>query len=710
MPHGGEWRARLRRLAEKPWLVYVVFLCGFTVILMLGWPITASDTDLWYHLTAGRHILERGTIPRESFFSFVSPPRPFVDYYWGFQAFIAWLYRWAGYHGLIVFRALIYAATTLLAVRLLVKGQRGRGPLAWFAFLGACYAIILVGRGLVVRPHLFTYLFIVLLLSLLELRSRRTWPLLLLGVLWCNLHGVTYPVLWLIVGAYAVEEVLRRKARHPFPWRLLAAMATVLATPHGFRLLPVPLTSTVGASQYISELRPLHLPDVLSLSVNTLMPSYFTVFNVMLFAVVVAGIASCARRPFRVSHLLLAAGGAALLFRGNRFMYEFVLLALPLLRANPLIRSTRLTIPSPRPVYFCGVTVLLLLPLNVIMQSFATKPAYPFSRAGLPDGVATFLSRTGAGGTVLNDPNNGGYLQWALYPRYRIFMDMQVPFLFSDEDIYFAQNMFTQRPALERILSRYHPSFLTVPLPLSGFPELIKEFPEYVPVFFDDEEVLYVDRGRHPDIAGAHELKALQPFALFEQNLKVMLSDGAQRPLMLAEARRMLRTDPSCSFTNQLAALAYFADQQFDLAIPHAEAIIRGFPDRAMGYWLKADALKGLKDYRGAIAAYEQALERVEGEDRASCYRQIGLAYLELGEHEKAYRILKDSVEVFSWKTPANTLYNLGRSAQLSGRPKEAEMILRYLYEYKTAPDDTEWAQRLKQDLTNLGTDVGERR
>jgi hypothetical protein len=709
------WRPRLNLLG-KPWLVYTVFLCGFTFVLMLGWPITANDTDLWYHLTAGRYILAHRALPHESFFSFISPPRPFVDYYWAFQACIAALYEWAGYHGVIVFRALIYAATALLSLRLLVKGQRGRGPLAWFAFLGACYAVMLVPRALVVRPHLFTYLFIVLLLSLLELRSRRTWLLPVLGVLWCNLHGVTYPVLWLILGAYAAEEIVRyvqgrrqrRRVSHPFPWVLLASMAAVFVTPHRLRFLQVPFTPTTGASQYISELRPLHLPDILSISVQTLMPSYFTLFNIILFAVLVAAIASCARRPFRISHLLLALGGAVLLFRGNRFMYEFILLSLPLLRANPLIRSTHLTIPSPKPLYFLGVTVLLVLPLNVTMQSFSTRPAYPVSRMGLPYGVATFLAKAEAGGTVLNDPNNGGFLQWALYPKYRIFMDMQVPFLFSDEDIYFAQNMFTQPGTLERVLTRYHPSFLTVPLPLSDFPGLIKEFPDYVPVFFDDQEALYVDKRRYPAIAQAHELKALRPFELYQQNLKAAVADERQRPLMLAELQRILQTDPFSSFANQLAALAYNAEERFDRAVPHAEAIIKGYPDWAMGYWLKADALKGLKAYRRAIALYEQALERVEGAERASCYRQIGLAYLELGEHEKAYRILKDSVEVFSSKTPTGTLYNLSRSAKLSGRSKEAELILRYLYEYKIAPDDAEWAQRLKHDLTNIDIGVEE--
>ena len=44
---------------RKPWLFYLFFLCFFTFFSLAWWPIQAGDTDLWYHLNAGRYILER---------------------------------------------------------------------------------------------------------------------------------------------------------------------------------------------------------------------------------------------------------------------------------------------------------------------------------------------------------------------------------------------------------------------------------------------------------------------------------------------------------------------------------------------------------------------------------------------------------------------------------------------------------------------------
>ena len=46
------------------------------------------------------HLLATGEIPDTSYFSFLSPPRTWVDYYWLFQALVYSLYEAAGYGGL----------------------------------------------------------------------------------------------------------------------------------------------------------------------------------------------------------------------------------------------------------------------------------------------------------------------------------------------------------------------------------------------------------------------------------------------------------------------------------------------------------------------------------------------------------------------------------------------------------------------------------
>ena len=58
-------------------LFYILFLCAAIAYFYFPWPITAFDTDLWYHLHGGRYIVEHGALPTDSsFISFITPPRP----------------------------------------------------------------------------------------------------------------------------------------------------------------------------------------------------------------------------------------------------------------------------------------------------------------------------------------------------------------------------------------------------------------------------------------------------------------------------------------------------------------------------------------------------------------------------------------------------------------------------------------------------------
>ncbi len=702
----------LTRLLNEPWVTYPVFLCVFGFVLLIRWPIVAGDSDLWYHLNGGRYIVQHGAIPRTSYFSFIEPPRPWVDYYWLFQVLVYEIYARSYYYGLIVLRAVAYLATTLAALRFLLEGQRTRPALAWCAFLGGCCAMILLPRNMLVRPHLFTYFFILCFLYVLELRPRLSWWLLPLGLLWSNLHGGSYPLMLAILGAYGAEELLvrlrtnkgrTRAERLPLLPCLLTA-ATILATPHGLRLLPVPFTSTAGASRYIKEFEPLHLWDVFSLHFSMMTPTSQTVFNIFLLLSCVTAVTMVTRRTWRIRHVLLFAVGWVLLLKGIRFMNEFALLALPLLRANPLLSSTRMTKRVPKAVYLVAVGLVLLLPLRVLLSTFSEKPKYPISSMNLPTGVVAFLNHVDVGGKVLNHPNNGGYLQWMLYPRYKIFMDMEIPFLFSDEEMYLVQHAFMDEKTMEIFLSRYRPDFLLVPTEYEQFSERIQKHPNYVPVFFDDFEVLYADRRQHPALVDAYALAAVKPFELVKKNADEVLKDAPDREALLRELRRILAVYPECGIANHLVAVAENETGAYAQALPHIEAIIATYPESPNGYRLKADALKGLKRYREAIAFYNTAIDYAEPPRRAKLYKEMGLAHLELKEYDRAYRLLKDSIEVFSPLTKREDLYSLGIAALRSGKQAEAGTILQYLSDYQVAGDDAEWKAKLDAARAELET------
>src|SRR3989338_1457853 len=340
--------------------------------------------------------------------------------------------------------------------------------------------LFLLSRFLLVRPHMFSYLLIPVFLLIYEYAPRRAWWLPLLAVLWVNLHGAEYPVMLLIGGAYLFEWFVNRLRGHQKTAKadlavLIPAalsMWAALATPHGSKLLTVPF-ATANSSQYIVEYMPLMSQGFVTLH-SVPLPSQRTLFTILLAAAWIGAVMSGYRKKLRVSHLLLLAGGTVLLVKGFRFMYECSLLALPILATNSLIRtsSSNSSIPKLPALPFCAV--LVAAPLWWLHAYLGNPPRFPVSPRGLPQGVATFLNRIPAHGLVLNHPNTGGYLQWTLDPAYKIFMDMQCPLLFTEEDLYTTTNMYRDEEVLRKAFAAYDPSFITVPIKNEQFENIIQ--------------------------------------------------------------------------------------------------------------------------------------------------------------------------------------------------------------------------------------------
>jgi len=313
----------------------------------------------------------------------------------------------------------------------------------------------------------------------------------------------------------------------------------------------------------------------------------------------------------------------------------------------------------------------------------------------LPEGVAAFLAHVGAGGALLNQPNKGGYLEWALAPRYKIFMDMQCPLLFTEEDLHTAVNMYAHEAVLRKVLERYDPPFLTVPMHMEQAERVMLKFPNYVLVFFDEAEALYVSRRHHPALAEQYVLKTLNPFRLFRDGVESFLTEDTREPA-LREIRQLLALHPTSRIGNHLAAVGFKQLKAYDRMLGFAQTLIRHVPESALGYQLKGDAFRGLKAYGLALEAYHRALDTAVGETHADLYRAAGETYLLAGQADRAYRLLRQVINPFTIEATAEDLSWLGAAAFGAGHFKEGEMILQFTAQ-KSSPEDPQWYERLRE-------------
>ena len=337
----------------------------------------------------------------------------------------------------------------------------------------------------------------------------------------------------------------------------------------------------------------------------------------------------------------------------------------------------------------------------------------------MPQGVVTFLRQADAGGKLLNHPNAGGYLRWALYPRYRIFMDLELPFLFTDADMVAAAQMFGDATVLRSVLARYEPEFLSVPRHYAEFPDVIAEFPRYRPVFFDDAEVLYVDEKRHPTLARTYALKTIEPFDLLERGVDDYLKEedpGGRRrharkeqparseaalEAILEEAHRLWAIFPDGGTTNQLLAQAALNHKDYETASTHARTLIAQFPGMPIGYRLMGRALRGLRAFEPAVACYTAAIARSTLSTRYDLLREIGLVRFDQGRYPDAFRLLWNNLDFASHETSLDDLYALAVAARRSGQLAQARKILGYLA-LRIGPDDELWQSKLRKEHAQL--------
>ena len=368
---------------------------------------------------------------------------------------------------------------------------------------------------------------------------------------------------------------------------------------------------------------PISLDDLFSFEIFTMIPSYYTLFNLILISACLSVISALFTRKIRISHLLMFIAGIILLTKGVRFIYECALLSMPVLKSNALVPSIspkrKMSIRS----YIVFAVILIVMPFMFFKNVFPHQLKYPFSQKSLPQGITTFLNHIETSGSVLNYPSKGGYLQWMLYPKYKIFMDLEM--MFTDEDLYTAQNAFHDENVLRKVLSKYNPSFITVPIENKLFKELIKEFPEYRLVFFDDAEVLYVNSRDHPAVTKQYELKTIDPFMLIGKNIGLL--NEKESEAFLKELQRMTEIYPDSGLTNQILAMIYNLKGDYDGAIQYADVIIKNSPELPKGYRVKGDSLTAKKLYEEAIDYYKMAVDRSVEMERLDIYKKMWACY-----------------------------------------------------------------------------------
>jgi hypothetical protein len=380
-----------------PMLPFLVALVLYLVVLVVGNSLL-NDADSYWHIAVGEWILANG-FPHADPFSFTFAGKPWIAKEWLSQILFVGAWRLAGWPGVVV----LAAAAMALAFGLLTRFLR-ESLAAVPVIVLVAVAFMLVAPHAVARPHVLALPVMVAWVGGLVAAADRgkapPWWLLLLMLLWANLHG-GFTLGLLIAGAVGLDAIVAAKPaerrRVAFVWIRFGVLALVAAcvTPYGPESILVTwrILNLGPALSIISEWRPADFGHVAG-------------FEIALLAA--GGVALYRGFTLPLVRVVIVLGLLHLAFSAERNAEVFGLLV-PLFVAAPLARQFptlaaegRRSTPSLAP----AVLVALVVPLTVAL---AWVSDYRPNPRITPEAAVLALKEANSG-PVLNDYDFGGYL------------------------------------------------------------------------------------------------------------------------------------------------------------------------------------------------------------------------------------------------------------------------------------------------------------
>ncbi len=597
---------------------------AFNLLLVpfLFWGLHASDTDTFYHLASGRWMFENGRVLDRETFSFVAPGRPWLNCYWLFQCILYGSWSLGGYPGVLVLRAVVLIATA----NLLLAWIRARTGGAWAETLtfGLLAFSMYLPRALNVRGHIFSYLFLLILMWRLERfgrGSRRFDPVLpALCVLWGNIHGVAYPIVLGVIGVHAAaalfphrERTVGDALRDPLLTRwavTLAACALAFAvTPFGFSLYgTLFLAGQEETLSQIAEMSPYSWTALAQLAPDLDLWS-MAIFNWTL----IAGLVLCVHWWRRGDVLALGyfGLGAGFALYKSRFVTEFMILAVPFIAAGVAELRAAGGARSRRIGRALGVSsaYLLLAVFLKIGRALAGGEAFDLVDGRIhPVGPVRLMEEQRLQGDLFCDPTSAGYVTWVLHPsRVRVFMDMRTPILFTAQEVWLYKAV-GDTVSLEAFRRRYPVDFLLLDR-RSALAEAVRAAPSsgFVPAWADQRFLLFV---REALLAGREDLRlhTLEAMLRLEAGLPFRSED--EPPRVEAEAARLARTWPGNHLAQSSLIRAQLRLGRGTEALSRAQSLAVRYPRAAAYPYLAGLALEGLGRPADAVQAFESARRR----------------------------------------------------------------------------------------------------
>ncbi len=397
----------------------VVFLLLFVYFFH---PVTNLVGDLGYYLKIGEIIVATKSVPTTNLFSYTAGSFPFINANWLSEVLFYMIKTAFGFNGLIILSTLL-AITSFSLIFIAASKKAG---IFTAALIGLIYAQVIYERT-DIKPELFSFLllsiFLVVLYKYREQYTKWIFALIPLQLLWANLHiyfflGIVILVLFIIDALISKKENLSSKKMTTL---ILVTLASIVATIINPNLVKGALYPLFVLNNYAFPVEENinFLNAVASYNDTTFL--YFGISVALLWIGIIVSI-----KRLKPIDILLAAFFT--------FMGIFAVRAFPIFVLGTFITCTFAASNILSFVYeklskekelwlkigFFITIFILLIPtirLNIEIHGFG------FGVIDYAKDAINFIKVNNIKGPIYNNFDFGNYLDYALYPKEKVFVD-----------------------------------------------------------------------------------------------------------------------------------------------------------------------------------------------------------------------------------------------------------------------------------------------
>lgn len=400
--------------------------CVFSVAI-----IPINSLDFFWHLKTGEYIADTRSLPDLDPLTYTAVPddpnypgrpRLLLRGYWLAQVIFAGVVRNFGLEGMIFFRGLLYALMALCAICLIRLCAGPRTSLLLMVLLAFATKVAVEDSD---RPQIFIFFFSLLNVLICEWALRKkdsrllylNIPVMLAAA---NMHpgysvGVAYLLAYVLASGF--EERLRPFRLHLFASSLAALLITYFNPNHwsAFAALSDFFVKGGALTAGIMEYR-----SPFTIVRHVLSDPGWLAYWILIVLSAPAVVLLLFKKRYAWGILLAGVAGASLW--SMRYIYFFVPLGTvfaTLLMQETVFSKGRGSRAAELAIIPVFIIFILLRPLHenhLGIKSVLYTMTYPVP-------AADFMARENIPQPVFNEMQSGGYLEWRLWPAYRMFID-----------------------------------------------------------------------------------------------------------------------------------------------------------------------------------------------------------------------------------------------------------------------------------------------